>query len=117
MHSGEQGRQGAAFGCRAGMGRPERARCGLICSRCTSQGRCRAASPLAQYAAGSELAQPCPFCTVWLTRLKLSFLCICCHVPQNGFDGWLAKPFRVEEFARVLAACRSGSALTPKRPS
>jgi hypothetical protein len=36
-------------------------------------------------------------------------------LPQNGFDGWLAKPFRVEEFARVLAACRSGTALTPVR--
>lgn len=34
----------------------------------------------------------------------------------NGFDGWLAKPFRVEEFAKVLAACRTGAALTPKRP-
>lgn len=34
---------------------------------------------------------------------------------QNGFDGWLAKPFRVEEFARVMAACRTGAALTPQR--
>ena len=37
--------------------------------------------------------------------------CIAC-----GFDGWLAKPFRVEEFARVLSVCRSGGSLTPKRP-
>lgn len=35
----------------------------------------------------------------------------------NGFDGWLAKPFRVEEFAKILATCRAGGALTPaKRP-
>ena len=36
---------------------------------------------------------------------------------QSGFDGWLAKPFRVEEFAKIMAGCRAGGALTPSRPA
>lgn len=31
---------------------------------------------------------------------------------QNGFDGWLAKPFRVEEFARVM-----GKLLSQDKPA
>jgi len=31
----------------------------------------------------------------------LNFQCL--SALQVGFDGWLAKPFRVEEFARVLS--------------
>lgn len=64
-----------------------------------------------------QIAGPPSPCCCSLPSLNPSCRHNCRRVPQNGFDGWLAKPFRVEEFARVLAACRSGAALTPKRPS
>ena len=69
------------------------------------------------------------FCVVWERRRPggprhrlaclhktAAWYCFCaCTCLQCGFDGWLAKPFRVEEFAKVLQRCRTGAALTPPK--
>lgn len=49
-------------------------------------------------------------CCKWRTLRQLT--AVSCLLPAAG---WRRKPFRVEEFARVMAACRNGAALTPVR--